>query len=451
VNSNKSVVVRGGTGIFTGRLPLVFFTNMPSNAGMNQLLMKIQTRFNSDGTVNTRDPRLDLLAGDMITDVSEMIDRLGFQTVVTPEDGSVPSSIAGVDKNFRMPQVWKSSAAVDYKVPVDFPLSVTAEGIFTKNINAVMLDNYAVKDPDASWTKFAGPDNRYIFPSDFLYNTVRDASVLTNTSEGYGYTLNLSVNAEPVQNLDLMVSYTKTEMKEVSGMPGSNANSAWIGLPTVNGPNNATVQRSQYVVPNKVIGSVSYKIPYLNNHMASTFGLFYSGFTPYGNSFMYSNDMNGDGVTNDLIYIPKSRGDVAFVSAADEDAFFAFMEQDKYLSKHKGEYAEAYSARAPWVNRIDFRFVQDFSIKAGTSNNTLQLSVDVLNFGNLLNSEWGVYKNMAVSKYGAILRYEGRDEGNVPTYSMVKVDDAYPTESYSTYLSLSQVWSLQIGLRYIFN
>jgi hypothetical protein len=451
VSGDKSLVVRGGTGMFTGRLPLVFFTNMPSNAGMNQLLMKVQTRFNSDGTVNTRDARLDLLAGDIITDVNDMISTLGFQTVVTPEDGSVPSSIAGVDKNFRMPQVWKSSAAVDYKLPVDFPLSVTAEGIFTKNINAVMLDNYAVKDPDASWTKFAGPDDRYIFPSDFLYNTVKDASVLTNTNEGYGYTLNLSVNAEPVQNLDIMASYTKTEMQEVSGMPGSNANSAWVGLATVNGPNNATVQRSQYVVPNKVIGSVSYKIPYLNDHMSSTFGLFYSGLTPYGNSFIYSNDMNGDGVTNDLIYIPKAKGDIAFVSAADEDAFFAFMEQDKYLSKHKGEYAEANAARSPWVNRIDFRFVQDFSIKAGTSNNTLQFSVDVLNFGNLLNSEWGVNKNMAVSKYGSILRYEGRDEGNAPTFSMVQVDGAYPTESYSTYLSLSQVWSLQIGLRYIFN
>jgi hypothetical protein len=191
-------MVRGGTGIFTGRLPLVFFTNMPSNAGMNQILMKLQTRFNSSGVATLVDPRLASLAGDMITDVNEMIETLGFQTVVTPEDGSVPSSIAGVDKNFQMPQVWKSSAAVDYRLPASFPLSVTAEGIFTKNINAVMLDNYAVKDPSDSWTKFAGSDDRYIFPADFLYNTVKDASVLTNTNEGYGYTLNLTITAEPV-------------------------------------------------------------------------------------------------------------------------------------------------------------------------------------------------------------------------------------------------------------
>lgn len=459
INGDKSFVLRGGTGIFTGRLPLVFFTNMPSNAGMNQILMKIQTRFNADGTVRTRDPLLDRLTGDMLTDVNEMIEVLDFQTVVTPEDGSIPSSIAGVDPDFRMPQVWKSSLAVDYKVPVDFPFNITAEGIFTKNINAVVLENYAVKDPTASWNKFSGADDRYIFPSDYLYYggfpagtpNIRDACVLTNTNEGYGYTLNLTVNAEPVKNLEIMAAYTKTEMKELSGMPGSNANSAWVGLITVNGPNNATLQRSQYVMPDRVIGSLSYTIPYLNDHMASTFSVFYSGFTPYGNTFRTTNDMNGDGVNNDLIYIPKDRSEITFITPADENAFFAFLEQDKYLSKHKGEYAEAYAARAPWVNRFDVRFVQDFSVKAGKTRNTLQLSVDLLNAGNLINSNWGVYKNMAASNNGAILRYEGRDASNVPSFSMAKVDGEYPTQTYDTYLHISQVWSLQVGLRYIFN
>ena len=451
VNGDKSLMVRGGTGIFMGRLPLVFFTNMPTNAGMSQILMKVQTKFNSNGTVNTRDPKLDLLAGDMITDVNQMITKLGFQTVVTPADGSVPSSIAGVDPKFSMPQVWKSSAAVDYKVPVNFPFSATAEGIFTKNINAVILDNYAVKNPDATWTKFAGPDTRYIFPASFLYNSVKDACVLTNTNKGYGYTLNLTLNATPVNNLDLMVAYTKTEMKEVSGMPGSNAYSAWTGLITVDGSNNATVQRSQYVVPDKVIGSVSYRIPYLNDHMASTISLFYSGFTPYGNTFRYSNDMNGDGITSDLMYIPKEKGEVAFLTPADEDAFFVFMAQDKYLSKHKGQYAEANAARSFWVDRFDLRLVQDFSIKAGNSRNTLQLSLDVLNASNLLNSEWGVYKNMAASNYGSVLKYEGKDASNVPRYSMVKVNGAYPTKTYDYNQDIGQTWRLQIGLRYIFN
>jgi hypothetical protein len=103
------------------------------------------------------------------------------------------------------------------------------------------------------------------------------------------------------------------------------------------------------------------------------------------------------------------------------------------------------------VSRIDLRIVQDFSVKAGNTRNTLQLSIDVLNAANLINSKWGVYKNMAVSNYGSILKYEGSDESNIPTFSMVKVDDAYPTKTYDSYLNISQCWMLQVGLRYIFN
>lgn len=459
VNRDRSLVLRGGTGVFTGRLPLVFFTNMPSNAGMNQLLMKVQTRFNADGTVASRDSRLDLLQGGMITDVNEMIDRLGFKTEVTPEDGVVPSSIAGVDPDFKMPQVWKSSIAADYQFAVDFPLSLTAEAIYTKNINAVMQENYLIMNPEASWTKFAGSDQRYIYPSVYRYEPssvgVRDANVLSNTDKGYGYTLNLTLNLEPLPRLNLMAAYTFTEMKEVSGMPGSNANSAWVGVLSVDGPNTAGIQRSQYVVPHKVIASASYRLPYANDHLATTFSVFYSGYSPYGNSFTYSNDMNGDGLTGDLIYIPKERGDINFVSAEDENAFFKFMEQDNYLKNHKGEYAEAYAARAPWVNKFDLRVMQDFSLNVAGRKHTLQASVDILNFGNMLNSEWGVNKNMASSNYGGILKYEGRDAENVPEFSMIKINDSegnsvYPSETYTPYLNLSQVWQVQVGLRYLF-
>jgi hypothetical protein len=470
VLKDKSLIVRGGTGLFVGRLPLVFFTNMPSNAGMNQLLMQVQTRFNAtDGTVTSRDERLDLLAGGMITDVDEMIKRMGFQTTVTPDMGSVPSSIAGVDPNFKMPQVWKSAFAVDYQIPVQFPFTVTAEAMYTKNINAVKLENYNVKNPDASWSRFAGPDNRYIYPSDYrYYNNIATACVLTNTNEGYGYTFNLTFNAKPVRNLDLMAAYTRTEMREVSGMPGSNANSAWQGLYTVNGPNVATVQRSQYVVPDQLIGSLSYRLPYLNNAMASTFSLFYRGYSPNSNSFIYSNDINGDALSSDLIYIPKNPGEIKFVDITrteqdgtitvlhtaqqQSDAFFAFIEQDSYLKKHKGQYAEAYVARAPMVHKFDFRFLQDFRVKAGKTVNTLQFSVDVLNVGNILKSTWGVNKTMQALNNGQILRVaEKGDANNAPSFTMATIQNVLPTKSYDTYLNYNQCWSLQIGLRYIFN
>ena len=451
--NDQSLKVRGGTGIFTGRLPLVFFTNMPTNSGMVQGSYTAVTKYNADGSIKSVDPKLALLAGKMITDVNEMITLLGLPNTITPDKGVLPSTINGIDPNFKMPQVWKSSIAADIKIPVSFPLTVTLEAIYNKTINGVMLQNWNLKQPDSTWQKFSGSDDRYIYPAakDLTY-TAKNAFVLANTNEGWGAIGNITVTAEPIKNLNVMVAYTKTESKEISGMPGSNASSAYSGLYEVNGPNVPWVQRSQYVVPNKAIASLSYRIPYLNNHMATTLGLFYSGYNYNTYSFTYKNDMNGDGYATDLIYIPKEKGDIKFATPADEEAFFKFMEQDKYLSAHKGEYAEANAVVAPWVNRFDLRFVQDFSIKAGKSTNTLQFSLDFLNFGNLINNTWGVSQNMAASNYGQILKYTGKDAGNIPTFSMEKDSKGnYLTKTFSTYSNYSQCWFLQLGVRYIFN
>jgi hypothetical protein len=465
VKKDKSLIVRGGTGLFTGRLPLVFLTNMPTQSGMIQVAQNIQTRFNADGTPQANPTNQELLrrlSGGMITNVDEMIERMGFPTEITPDKGVVANNaqIVGVDLKFKMPQVWKTALAVDYQIPVEFPFTATVEGMFTKNINDVLLQNINIKAIDDNWGQFAGSDNRYIYPSGYRhYNNVTSALVLTNTNKGYGYTFNLTLKAQPVKDFDLMFAYTRTEMKEITGMPGSNANSAWIGLPTINGPNFSDPQRSQYVIPKQVIGSLSYILPDLA-FKSTTISLFYRGFSPYGDSYTYSNDMNGSGLTGtQLIYIPKAKGDIKFVSQADEDAFFEFLEQDKYLSKNRGNYAVAYAARAPWVHKFDLRFLQDFKVKTGKSANTLQLSVDVLNVGNMLNSEWGVNKrnnyvtgNPFSANNIGILRYEGRDANNVPSFSMVKNSRGeYLKKSYDKFLNVGQCWSLQVGLRYIFN
>lgn len=452
VLNDKSLKVRGGTGLFTGRLPLVFFTNMPSNTGMIQNLVSITTTYNNDGTVESRDPRLDLLQGGMITDVNQMIETLGLPN--DAGDGVVPSSIAAIDPDFRMPQVWKSSVAVDYQFPTTFPLTATAEFMYTKNIHAVKLENYNINSSNIeNWERFSGADNRLIYPSNFeYYDNISDACVLTNTSKGHGYTFNFTVNATPMKNLDLMASYTRTESKEVSGMPGSNATSAWGNLITIDGPNFATVQRSQYVIPDRLIASVNYTAEHAKPGFDTHFNLLYTGYSPYGNSYMYTNDMNGDGWGYDLMYIPKDDSEINFTSEADRAAFWAFVEQDGYLSSHKGEYAEAYAARAPWVHRFDLSIVQDFSVKVGKSTNKLQLSLDIMNIGNLFNSKWGVRKTMANSNSGRILRYEGRDANNVPTFSMYRDGNGVaPTETYSYNHDYNECWSLQVGVRYIFN
>ena len=455
VFNDQTLKVRGGSGIFTGRLPLVFFTNMPTNSGMVQGSYRAQTTYNANGSIKASNPALATLSGKMITDVNEMISKLGLKNTITPEDGALPSEIAGVDPDFKMPQVWKTSFAVDYQVPTSFPMTVTLEGIYTKTLNGVMLQNYDLMSPDNTWQRFGGADDRYLYPANFKYNK-RNAFMLSNNSEGWGAIGNITITAQPIKNLNVMAAYTVTESKEITGMPGSNAGSAYGGLLAVNGPHLPDLQRSQYVVPHKAIASVAYRLPYANDRMSTTVNLFYSGASSWGYSFSYSNDMNGDGYSTDLIYIPSEKGDIKFVSTADEDAFFTFMEQDKYLSANKGKYAEAYSARAPWLNNFDLRVTQDFKVKAGKTMNTLQFSVDFLNFGNLLNSEWGISTNMASANNGRILKYEGKDATNVPSFSFVKIKDSegtmvYPTQTYSTFFSYNSTWKLQVGLKYIFN
>jgi len=202
-----------------------------------------------------------------------------------------------------------------------------------------------------------------------------------------------------------------------------------------------------------VIASASYRIPYAKDHMATSVNLFYIGATAGDYSFTYDNDMNGDGWGNDLIYIPERKGDIKFVSEADENAFFAFMEQDTYLKNHKGQYAGASAVNAPWLHRFDLRVAQDFRVRAGKTVNTLQLSVDVLNFGNLLKNTWGVPKDdMSVSNNGAILKYESKDANNVPSFSFAKDKEGnYITETFATDYYYGNTWRLQLGLRYIFN
>ncbi|MDY4244035.1 MAG: TonB-dependent receptor, partial [Prevotella sp.] len=446
VLGNKSLKVRGGTGLFAGRLPLVFFTNMPSNSGMiQQNPFNAVTKYNSDGTVKSSDPLLNNFKGGLVTDRDKIRELLGAPANITPDDGTLARTIGGVDRNFKMPQVWKSSLAVDYQVPVSFPMTLTAEFIYTKKITDVMLKNYNIKDDTSEWEHLNGADNRLVYPKNFTYySNINDACVLTNTHKGYGYTFNITATAEPLKNLNVMAAYTHTVMKEVSGMPGSNASSAWSGLYTINGPNFSKVQNSQYVIPDRIIANVSYK--YAKDH----FSLFYTGYSPSGYSFLYNGDINGDGIKNDLMYIPRNDSEISFVSDADRQAFWKFVEQDKYLKNHKGEYAEAYSARAPFIHRFDFRWAHDFDVKIGNTRNRLQLSLNIMNVGNLFNSKWGVAKNMGSCNNGQVLKVN-KVENNTPVFSMMKVNGEYATKTWNFNHNYDQCWKMQIGIKYTFN
>jgi len=464
VAGDKSFVVRGGTGLFQGRLPLVFFTNMPQNSGMIQAGWNQSASFKNG--VLAYDPavkaNLDKLVegGKIITDINKIQEMFGLPQSASAESAGLGGQnyIAGVDPEFRMPQIWKTSIAFDWQLPVGFPFTITAEGIYNKTLWGIMMKDWGLNEYMLDQSRFEGPDNRinYTASGAKLHNG-KHAYVMTNTNEGWGYTANVTVTAEPVKNLTLMAAYTRTESKELSGMPGSAANSVYTGIPTVSGPNFTGLQRSQYVLPDKVIASVGYFLPFKFFHGKGLhLNVFYTGSSSYGNSFIYTNDMNGDGNATDLIYIPKTADEIAFKTPEDRDAFWTFVNNDSYLSSHKGQYAEAYSARAPWLHMIDLRIAEDFAFKVGNTTHNFQLSASIDNFGNLLNSSWGTRK-MSVyqtSLNGTIapLKYEGINGDGVPYFSMVKVGDAYPTQNYTkTYSVYSECWQILFGIKYFFN
>ena len=205
VFGDKSLKLRGGTGLFSGRLPLVFFTNMPTNGG----LVQYQAQINA-ANAKKKGFTMQEFAGGPMTSISEMLamlESLGYPTTVSPEDGTVPSAICGVDPDFKMPQVWKTSLAVDYQFPVSFPFSVTVEGIFNKTINDVCISDWAIPNV-GGFARFNGVDNRPIYPAGFRTNA--KAFMLENTSKGYGWSANVTLNAQPTEWLSLMAAYTHT-------------------------------------------------------------------------------------------------------------------------------------------------------------------------------------------------------------------------------------------------
>jgi len=455
VLGDNSLKLRGGTGLFSGRLPLVFFTNMPSNSGMKQSIVKL----NSDGNKGDKIDMNQFVGGVLTTD--KLLDKIldmGYPEKISPKDGTIPSEISAVASNFKMPQVWKVSLALDYNIPTSFPFSVGIEGIYNKTINGVLIRDWSIRDV-SGFARFNGADNRPIYQNkkqtyldaDGKSQNMPSSYVLENTNRGYGYSGTFTMNMQPIPALNIAASYTHTVSKELSGMPGSNAGSVLNAMYGIYGPNNPVLSNSSYVTPDRAIVSLTYSDKG-NNH----YSLIYEGWRGgYNYTYTTSNDMNGDGYNADLIYIPTDKevadNEFRFVSEDDAKRFMAFVHNDKYLSKNQGKYSEGYSVYSPWVHRLDFSYKHDFKVKTGNAMNTLQLCVDFKNILNMFNSNWGVSKIMnSKLNNGQILKYEGMDKEGYPTFSTpaaVKADTPMWQDSFTK----GQCWYASIGIKYMFN
>ena len=457
---NKSLTLRGGTGLFSGRLPLVFFTNMPTNSGMVQYQAQINNKnlekmFGKDDEGNPV-YTMDVFKGGLVTDANgkattqALLDKLigmGYPETISEETGAVPSSISAVDPKFKMPQVWKTSLALDYTIPVSFPFSVSVEGIFNKTVNGVTISDWSML-PVNGFARLNGADNRPMYPGTFRTGT--KAFVLENTHKGYGYSGSVTVNMRPIEGLSLMAAYTHTVSKELTSMPGSAAESAFTYVPTVEGPNNIKLHNALDVTPDRAFISGTY-----SDKVGNHFSLIYETWRRGNYSYMLANDMNADGYNYDALYIPTdeqvANNEFRFATPDDATRFMDYVHNDKYLSKNQGKYAEAYSVRSPWVHRLDFSYKHDFKVKIGQSVNKLQLSVDIKNILNLFNSNWGVAKYMNSDlNEGRILKFEHIDSEGYPVFSTPKPVHAN-TQTFTPNISIGQCWYASVGIKYMFN
>ncbi len=448
VKGDKTLKLRGGTGLFSGRLPLVFFTNMPTNGGLVQYQAQL----------NSKNADMSQFVGGLVTDANghatiaalqQKLADMGYPQHLDPDLGTVPSSISAVDPEYKMPMVWKSSLALDYTFPVSFPFSVTVEGIYNKTIYGTTISDWSIPSV-AGFARFNGADNRPIYPAGFRTGT--KAFVLENTHKGYGWSANITMNARPVEWLDLMAAYTHVVNKELTGMPGSAAESAFTYVPTSEGPNHIKLHNSQYVTPDRIVVSAVG-----HDKSGNYYGLIYETWRGgYNYSYMMNNDMNGDGYNYDALYIPTdaevANGEFRFVSESDKTRFMDYVHNNSYLKNNQGKYAEPYSLYNPWVHRVDLSYKHDFSFNVSGAKHTVQLSFDVKNLLNLFNSSWGVskYLNPEIGSDPRILKYEGIDAQGYPTFSTPKSING-DIKTFVPNKAIGQCWSASIGIKYIFN
>ncbi|HEX2968893.1 MAG TPA: TonB-dependent receptor [Bacteroidales bacterium] len=442
VFGNKSFKVRGGTGIFTGRIPFVWFTNQPTNSGMIQYQLVV----NSNGGTASRAQlaRLPLLA-----DASQLLNDASLSDIF-PQANVPGGRIAAIAKDFKLPQVWRTSMGFDIKLPLDMML--TLEGIYTKDINAIRFENINLQ-PAAGEYNVGGQSMPYwsnnTNATKYITQPFTDVVIMKNTSKGQGYSLSAQLDLPRIYGFSGMIGYSRSWNEEVTGKSGSDPFSAWQYRQIIYELNNEELGLSLNNTPHRLVASLNYSIEYAK-YFRSSISFFFNGYKGDAYSYVYNGDANRDGTsTHELMYIPKDQSDFVWASQADADAYFAYAAQDPYLSKHAGEFMKRNAAYTPWQKRLDMRFLQDFKIKVKDQENTLQFSVDIVNFMNLLNSSWGLNQSVISN---SPLQVTGRDAATGKlTVSMRKIGTEYLSKSFQDPTSVAGTWGLQLGLRYMFN
>jgi hypothetical protein len=388
VQGDQSIQVRGGSGLFTGRFPFVWVGNQVANPNFFFYNM--------------------------------------------------------TDKDFKFPQVWRTNIGADKRI--DGGWIVSADVIYTKDINAVMVRNFGRRPPTGTLN---GADNRPIYtPTDqvMVFGSPTNAYVVTNVSEGKSINTTLEVKRKWSNGLYATLAYNYLKAEDVSSIEAEISSDAYDRNPAFGHVNKPQLAPSLYGNQHRVVGTANKTFSYGDGKYATTISLFFEYAKGGRFSYTYSGDINGDGSgLNDLIYVPTDSeidgmnfDESEATAATQRAALKAFIAQDEYLSGRRGKYAEKYAALSPWYSRYDLRILQDFNVN---ERHRIQFSIDILNFGNLLSSKWGV-RQFPTNTQPIGVSVSGSD----PTYKF----DPNLKNTFTNDFSLLSRWQLQFGLRYSF-
>ena len=390
VNGDSTFQLRGGSGLFTGRFPFVWLGNQVGNP------------------------------------------NFWFQQ--------------NVDPDYKFPQVWRTNLGIDHEY--DNGLIVTADLSYTKDFNGAHVQNWGLTPPSGT---LQGVDSRPIYTAaDHVvgaFGSQANAYVFTNSDKGRIWNASLKAQKTFDNGLYAMLAYSYLDSKDVNSIEAEITGDAFAFNPVVGDANADELSYSRYGDTHRIIGVLSKNWIYgTSDQWSTSISSFFEVSQGGRFSYTYGGDVNGDGNGgNDLIYVPTSSevNQMNFSGAGEAAAYDAFIAQDDYLSGRRGDYAERYGAVSPWTTRVDVKLLQDYKIKVSENKtNTIQFSIDVLNAGNMVNSNWGlVQQPNSVQPIGVSV-----DGTGTPSYSF----NANQTETFGYDSSLASRWQMQFGLRYIF-
>ena len=395
IKGDRSLILRGGTGIFVGRMPFVWLVSAVGNSGMGQTSYIASP---TKGVIPT-----------FTTSQEDMLRQIGATSSTT-----IPGSPTILSEDLRMPKTWKMSLALDVKLPGDIDFSL--EGIYNRDLNPVVVSNADIYWDGTSTIDLGHGDVRHKLN---YYDANHSAYLLENAgSKAYYMSLTAQLRKSFDFGLDLSASYTLSKAKSYTEGIGDQVSSAYNNYRnSVNSVNDNELGYATYVAPSRLLLSANYKLKESKN-TTSTFSLVYDGYQ-YGYlgdysysrySYIFSSSVTGDPLApGNLIYVPASREELnswdfaestygsdkaVYTADMQRDDFWAYIQQNDYLKDRTGQYAERGGAKMPWHHQLDFKYVRDMNIQIGKTKHALQLGLDIMNLPNFLCKDWGLYKQV---------------------------------------------------------